>query len=852
MKRIISILLGIAILCQLTVVSVSAKNSVPETSVLSELDIISKDIKEETVVTRIELARILAKILYKNMTLTGSTEGYYVDVPYTKEDAGILSMLSQQGIMSGIEGGRFDPDGTLKLEQCMKVMMVILGYGLLAGDKGGYPQGYMAVAAEQGVLDGITITDNDITYGILRKILCNVMGAKVMVTKSSGIRPIYEISDETFMENVMGMIKVDGIVKGTGKAALTNSSFCGTEEVNIDNNSYLTGKDWNLDEYVGFYVHAYFTNDDDDQKLLSISRDDKRNNTLVINSKDIESFENRKIKYWLDGKKSKNATLDSMADIIQGGTPVENYSSDVFDFDDGTITLIDNDNDNIYEVVKLECTYNTVVAGINTGKSIIYDMYNSNNTIDLSSSEYTMTDSEGHSIRFEDLKQGNVLTWSVSGDGDTYSIIVAQDNIVAGTVTGINTSSGDAEIILSVDNVDYIVAPSYSPYCKSKIKNGEGITLYMDYKGRIAGSTNKSNALSEWKYGFLINSYFHESGEKLFIKLYSEDDMMIHKEVSNKLQIDYVKYKDKAAMNNELATLKNQIVRYKINSKDIITAIDSLKPDTVDGSLIKKYSGTTPSSFRGGGVNSFMGLAAVGPNTKVFIVRGDDGSEEYSVKDYTYFEDATEYTLSTYGSANSIVSDAALLYKTDAGKKETGFIVSIEGTGIDKDDEPVGLITVFVFDGKQTEKTYEVNLKNVAMDDLKEGQIISYICNGQGQIDSTELMLDYEEGKKQGFWGIAQDTGITYRVVYGKAGMMDDEQLLLIDDDADSVVGGASEIHNTSLYKIYVYDKSERRNKVRTGTSADIYDYKSLGDMCSRVVVYSANYYPRVMIIYNE
>ena len=71
----------------------------------------------------------------------------------------------------------------------------------------------------------------------------------------------------------MGMIKVDGIVKGTGKAALTNSSFCGTEEVNIDNNSYLTGKDWNLDEYVGFYVHAYFTNDDDDQKLLSISRD---------------------------------------------------------------------------------------------------------------------------------------------------------------------------------------------------------------------------------------------------------------------------------------------------------------------------------------------------------------------------------------------------------------------------------------------------------------------------------------------------------------------------------------------------------------------------------------------------
>ena len=164
-----------------------------------------------------------------------------------------------------------------------------------------------------------------------------------------------------------------------------------------------------------------------------------------------------------------------MADIIQGGTPVENYSSDVFDFDDGTITLIDNDNDNIYEVVKLECTYNTVVAGINTGKSIIYDMYNSNNTIDLSSSEYTMTDSEGHSIRFEDLKQGNVLTWSVSGDGDTYSIIVAQDNIVAGTVTGINTSSGDAEIILSVDNVDYIVAPSYSPYCKSKIKNGEGI-----------------------------------------------------------------------------------------------------------------------------------------------------------------------------------------------------------------------------------------------------------------------------------------------------------------------------------------------------------------------------------------
>ncbi len=851
MKKIISILLGITILCQIAVVSVSAKNSIPETSVLSELDIISKDIKDETVVTRIELARILAKMLYKDISLTGSTEGYYVDVPYTKEDAGILSMLSQQGIMSGIEGGKFNPDGSLKLEQCMKVMTVILGYNILAEDKGGYPKGYMAVAMEQGILDGVSASDEDINYGMLRRILCNVMGAKVMITKGSGIRPIYEISDETFMENVMGMVKVDGIVKGTNKSALTNSSFCGTEEVNIDNSLYLTGEGWNLDEYVGYYVHAYFTKDEDSRKLISISKDEKHNNTLVINADEIESFENSKIEYWLDGKKSKKATLDSMADIIQGGTPVEIYDANIFDFDDGTVTLIDNDNDNMYEVIKLECIYNTVVAGINTGKSIIYDMYNSNNAIDLSTAEYTIIDSEGHSIRFEDLKQGNVLTWSVSGDGEIYRIIAAQNNVITGTVTGINQSS-DSEVIISVDNVDYIVAPSYAPYCESKIKIGEGITLYMDFKERIAGSTNKSNASNEWKYGFLINSYFHESGEKLFIKMYSEDDMMIHKEVSDKLQIDYIKYKDETAMNNELATLKNQIVRYKINSKDIITAIDSLKSDNVDGSLIRKYNGTKAESFRGGGVNSFMGLASVGPNTKVFIVRGDDGSEEYSVKDYTYFEDAVEYTFSTYGSANSIVSDVVLLYKTDSGKKETGFVVSVDGTSIDKDDEPVGLITIFEFNSKQAEKTYEVNLKNISMDDLKEGQIISYICNGKGQIDSTELMLDYEEGKKQGFWGVGQDTGIIYRVVYGKAGMLEDEQLLLIDDDADSVSGGASEIHNASLYKIYVYDKSQRRNKVRVGTAADIYDYKSLGDMCSRIAIYTATYYPRLMIIYNE
>lgn len=847
MKKIISILLGITILCQIAVVSVYAKNSVPETSVLSELDIISNNIKDETAVTRIELARIIAKMLYNDTPITSDAEGYYIDVPYTKEDAGILSMLSQRGIMSGIGGGKFNPDGTLKIEQCVKVVTVMLGYNILAEDKGGYPQGYMAVASERGILEGVNVTDEDVNYGMLRKILCNVMGAEVMVTKNPGIRPVYEISDETFMENVMGMIKVDGIVKGTNKSALTNSSFCGTEEINIDNNPYLTGENWELDKYVGYYVHAYFSKDEDDRKLFSISMDEKRNNTLVIDVKDIEKFENGKIEYWSDGKKSKKATLDSNADILQSGTPVENYNFDVFDFEDGTVTLIDNNNDNAYEVVKLECTYNTVVAGTNAEKQIIYDMYDSNNTIDLSNVDYTISDAEGNSIHFEDLKKGEVLTWSVSGDGETYSIVAAQDNTITGTVTGISEDSDNGETVIFVDDYDYVVAPSYAQYCKGKIRMGESITLYLDYMERIAGSTNKTNTSSEWKYGFLINSYFHESGDPLYVKLYSEDDTMLYKEVSNRLEIDYIKYKDETAMNNELNTLKNQIVRYKINSNDIITAIDSLKADNTDGSLKRNYQGKN--SYMGGVINSFFGHGHLGPNTKVFVVSGEN--DEFSVKDYTYFGGG-EYEISTYITTNPIVCDAVLVLTAEAGKEEKGLIVSIKGTGVDENDEAVGLVDILELNGQHIEKQYEVSLQNMSMEDLKEGQIIKFKCNNSGQIASTELIFDFEQGKKQGFGEVSKETGSTGRLVYGKVGMLEDGQLLLLEDDETSVASSTSEIHNASLYSLYVYDKSLIKDKVRKGTLADIYDYESFGDMCSRIVIYTDIFNPRVMIIYNE
>ena len=87
--------------------------------------------------------------------------------------------MADSGVLSGVGDGLFAPKSVVLPEQVAKVLVSILGYDAWAQAKGGYPYGYMSVASDLGLFDGVSIKDNNLLLGDLKIMLVNVLATPV-------------------------------------------------------------------------------------------------------------------------------------------------------------------------------------------------------------------------------------------------------------------------------------------------------------------------------------------------------------------------------------------------------------------------------------------------------------------------------------------------------------------------------------------------------------------------------------------------------------------------------------------------------------------------------------------------
>ena len=108
----------------------------------------------EKTVTRAEMATVLCKLLGedKNLKKDGSK---FMDVPTSHWGNAYVAKAASLGILSGYGNGKFGPDDTVTFEQALTMMVNALGYGDLAGQYGGYPNGYVTVAKNRGLLTNV-------------------------------------------------------------------------------------------------------------------------------------------------------------------------------------------------------------------------------------------------------------------------------------------------------------------------------------------------------------------------------------------------------------------------------------------------------------------------------------------------------------------------------------------------------------------------------------------------------------------------------------------------------------------------------------------------------------------------
>ena len=858
MKKIAVFILCAVIALQSLPVSAKTSASGSEKAILQKLEIIPADKKGDETVSRLDFAVSISKILGMD-NMQGSGETYYIDVPYTDERAAAINFVTASGIMSGMGGGKFEPDKKITVQQATAAVVNLLGYAEYAKTVGSYPDSYNVVASELGLTSGVKQSpDAELSYDGMTALLSNAINTDMMLQTSLSEKPKYEVvSDNTLLLKKMKIKTVKGVVKGSYRSALTEYSYAGYNEINIDGVNYNIG-DYDVSDLIGCYVTAYFT-DDDDEELICIEKNDKKTKELVIDAEDFVSYSDKQIEY-NDSEKDKNMTarIDKDADVLYEDTPLGIYDENTFVISDGSIKLIDNDGDGMYNVISVKPVYTLAVKSINYEKKSIVDYFSDTNGLDLKNVEddnITVSDGNGKKLKFTDISEGNVLTWSKDSTGTYYSFTVMREAVVEGSVSEI--SRGNIPYV-SVNDTDYKIAPGFKATYDTVLKIGDSGILYIDFRGRAVGFRADKGAAKTWSFGYLLKTYKDDSEEeKYYLKMLTESGSIENVPVVERFYIDFVQVA-KENRESAIAALSEQVIRYRTNSDGEVTKIDTEGNDTAEGSLAKKYESTSI-GYKGLGVNSFTNMAAVDSRTVVFVIPiGGGAASDYTKRDMSYFQNDTSYNIVAYGKSDSIVSDVIVVRKNnntiDSSSVERGIIKEVS-RGLNEEDEGVGILNLYVLSGSSVKEEKIFVANTVDISGLVTGQMIEYSKNIKDEIINLKVQYDYKNNIKSGFSSIGSNMGATGRAVFGKVAKFEDGQILIVDDEASNVNTAVGEIFSYKTFqsqgRVYVYDTEKRKDPVTKASDGDIFDYASTGENCSRAVVLTSMCWPVAMIIYN-
>lgn len=131
-------------------------------------------------VTRAEMATIICNMLGETEGLTASV--VFWDVPTSHWANKYISKAAELGIVSGYGNGLFGASDNVTYGQAITMIVRAIGEGEVAVLRGGYPEGFLAVAEEQGLLAGIhSETGEAISRSDVAMILFNYYNAEIPV-----------------------------------------------------------------------------------------------------------------------------------------------------------------------------------------------------------------------------------------------------------------------------------------------------------------------------------------------------------------------------------------------------------------------------------------------------------------------------------------------------------------------------------------------------------------------------------------------------------------------------------------------------------------------------------------------
>ena len=191
-------------------------------SLLSQLNIMrgyeDGSFQPQRRVTRAEIATVVSRMLNINVNFGGPT---YSDVPKSHWAYENIENCTALGLVNGVGDGQYMPSEYVSRTQILKILVCMLGYGTIAEQNGGYPVGYLAVAAD---LKLDSAGNEAITRGEIADLLVDALEVNILQPSSFGDNVILETQKgETLLTNHLGLTKKSGIITASGRTSLTSA-----------------------------------------------------------------------------------------------------------------------------------------------------------------------------------------------------------------------------------------------------------------------------------------------------------------------------------------------------------------------------------------------------------------------------------------------------------------------------------------------------------------------------------------------------------------------------------------------------------------------------------------------------
>lgn len=721
--------------------------------------------------TRAEFAIMLLRLMNtEELAAISSYSGKYSDVGPDMYYTGYVEAITTLGLMSGYPDGTFLPEKSVTYQEAVKTIVASLGYSVVAEQKGGYPDGYMAVAMQIGLLDDVAIKDK-FTRADMAVLLNNALDIELL-ERSIGGSADYEKNGNTYGEIILNEGKNDQIYSHTGIVSATGYSYTDIpiadieqDEVVIDNVVYKAGS-FNVDEYLGMEVEFFAAREGNSFVLIGI-KPTRRNDVVTIQADDIISINGGSIRFKDEKGKYVTKKYDIYGCMLKNGTPVTLSESYIENITNGYVNLIDNNNDSYADIIIVESYENAVVERVSEtmitfkegttvkGKRFVY--------IDTEDDRvmFRLTNADGEEIEFSDIKEGDVVSAFVDENQTRYRLVVASQK-----VTDVIESISDDEIFTQTDA--YYIDKSYD----LNIELGIKYEISLDYTGKavyaerlddvneyayILGSENKG--ISKGCVKFLTGrtvSFTADVDDEDKDNVTSVPVLICENESLEVVNLaKNFKFNGQKCSGSELASkieAIGRVVKIERNSDGEITKADPL--DMVAGhNAIKLKYNVYDKTFGG---SLFIDGFAIDENTRIICLPETVNTEDdymvrtrvdvagnmvgYLVQGYELDEETNKVKLVvvTAGMDSTLVRNP-LITSSKVSMVEKVKMVYDSETG-----EYVPEITIYTAGEKETFKTADITYDNRILTTLKPGDLITYIENSYGEIENAMLVYSFD------------------------------------------------------------------------------------------------------------